>query len=427
MAASRMLTVFVARHAGRRFDSPQLDLPRGTRKSDLYRQLFRLTAVDPGADVGLEFAQLSLRRSMYLLGEMLVSEKRAPEAASLLARAVIEHALVGSYLAVTPGVSDRFIKKQAKHARRLRNRILTGDGNEVLDLLAESTFLTTPLAPALDSEKAAPDFAQIAAQLDNHEPFKQLGGLATLLYDESYSFLSNYVEHPTPLSLGRHRRMTRWLLWRRYRPSQRVHKFTLLHTAMPAVGALASCIARRHGLPHAIFDAIAAEGAHVDGFDWAGSPLRYATVTATLEVAGLNRARADLLGFLLQVYAVIDALRDASPAEQLVVSLEGIESGKSWRTLFLLLGGRVSPGLRSNALKSSTKSTEAEIAVAALYLAYAGVWPKEPDTLKATLEQALVGAKSVPSGALRRVIKSRPPSLRETISRQDAYIQATHG
>jgi hypothetical protein len=92
------------------------------------------THPDLRRDDALEFAQLALRRCTYLLLEMYAIERRAPEACALVARSVVETALIGSYLAVTPDASSRLVKKQAKHSRRLRDRLLAGDNDAVLAL-----------------------------------------------------------------------------------------------------------------------------------------------------------------------------------------------------------------------------------------------------------------------------------------------------
>jgi hypothetical protein len=419
-------TVFVARHAGRRFEG---EPSRGTRLRmlRLVIQLRSMAERDTHGDPSLELGQLALRRCLYLLREMLKIEKRAPEGCALVARCIIEHALVGAYLVLTPDVGGRFVKKQAKHSRRLRNRILSGDGSQVLDLLAESEFIRAPLATELNELKAAPDFAQIASQLDTHAPFNSTG-LATLLYDEAYSFLSNYVEHPTPLSLGRHGRVN-WFRqgWRRYAPQEGVHPLTLTHTAMPAIAALASCLARRQGVDHSSFDEWAADAAFADGYAWAGSPLRYASVTATLHAAGLSRRRADALGSVLRTVAIGDEMRSSTPAEQLVAVLEALEAAGSWRSLLQMVqSGKVPTRVAAIDLSDSASevSSQANVAIAALYLAYTGLWPTDPTSLKSTLASACASSANVDSGGISRILRSQPPGLREAIRRMRARIDA---
>lgn len=408
-------TVFVARYAGaRRTDRPALASRSVSR--NMMREVRRLAEVDSGGDPGLHLGQLALRRCYYLIGEMFLVDRKHPEAGALLARAIIETALVGSYLVLEPAVSERFVKKQASYSRRLRARILTTNRDELLDVLADVEFLAAPLADHLDTFKAAPDFAGMASQLDRHPPFQDTA-LATYLYDEGYSFLSNYVEHPTPLSLARHSRVLPYSRgWRRYSPRQRVHRMTLTHVASPGIGALASCIARRMGRDHTLFDEWALEAQYADGRTWPGSPLRYATVTATLESIDLNPLRANALGAILLSLGTADEFRFLTASEQLVAVLEAMRAAREQSALRrFLLGGQPIGGARPlNFLEVPSKELEsdAEVTIAALFLAYAGLWPTDPGGLRDLIGLAAAGVADVEPGIFDRVSSERRPTAR---------------
>ncbi|WP_366145766.1 DUF5677 domain-containing protein [Nocardioides sp.] len=348
-------------------------------------------------------------------------EKSAPEACALVARAIIETALVGAFLAITPDSSERFIKKQAKHSRRLRSRLLANSNEDVHDVLADAEFLAAPLDASLDGFRAAPDFSQIAQQLDMHPPFAE-GSLATHLYEEAYAFLSNYVEHPTPLSLARHSRVQHFRLpRRRFAPHSPVDPRTLNHVAAPAIAALAGCVARGVGQPHEVLDQWAREALHADGGRWSGSPLRHETVTATLSGIGLDHRRANLLGLLISATGTSDELRKAPVAEQMIAVLELMDSGKSWRSLLALARhgrtARTALELECLGLEPADFERDAEVAMAALYLAYAGVWPVDRASLRKLVRTASKGAASVRPGAFNRTLAEHPPPIGLALAR----------
>lgn len=411
--------VFVARRSGRRNESrPSIGTPAKARRA--YWDLV-LLAADPamGPDPSLKLAQLALRRSLYLLREMVSIERKAPDASALVARSVIETALVGSYLAVMPSTSDRFVKKQAKHSRRLRERLLAGDNAGVLALLAEADFIAEPLAPHLDNERAAPDLAQIARQLDSVPPFDQ-GALATHLYDESYSFLSNFVEHPTPLSLNRHRdRQLLSLRLRPFPPKPRMPAPTLTHIAMPAVAALGACLARRAHRDPSLLDEWARDASSADGYFWSGSPLRMAAALSIFAEVSLSRSRANAAGFAVRLLAGSDHIRTLPSAEQLAVALDVIELAKATNPIVYLLRGsdrRVPQATDWRGLPEEELRNQTEAALGALMLSYAGLWPTEPDLLDGTLAVASASMATVVPGALIRVIAS-PPRLGVALQR----------
>lgn len=408
-------TVFVARYAGGRVtDRPAVASRSASRK--LTREVRRLAEADDGGDPGLHLGQLALRRCSYLIGEMFLVDRKHPEAGALLARAIIETALVGSYLVLEPAVSERFVKKQANYSRRLRARILTTNRDEFVNVLADAEFLAAPLADHLDSFKAVPDLAGMARELDRYPPFRDTA-LATYLYDEGYSFLSNYVEHPTPLSLARHSRVRPFVPgWRRYFPRQRVHRMTLTHVASPGIGALASCLARRMGRDHSLLDEWALEAQYADGPTWPGSPLRHATVTATLASIGLSPMRANVLGWILFVLGTSDEFRFLTAAEQLVAVLESMRAAREHSALRrFLLGDQLIGGarpLKFLELPPKELESDAEVTIAALFLAYAGLWPTDPGSVRDLIRLAAADAAVVGPGIFDRVSSERRPTAR---------------
>lgn len=416
-------TVFVARRSGRRFEVEKSAANRldGLRFHWQLRYLAGTDARPPVDGIGL--AQLALRRCNYMLGEMFAIEHRAPEASSLAARSVIETALIGAYLALNPHVGDEFVKKQASFSRRLRNRMLAGDMEGVLAVLADVDFLADPLKPQLKPVPAAPSFAQIASWLDQHPPFSR-HGLATHLYDEAYSFLSNYVEHPTPMSLGRHRNVRRHrLTWRRFRPSEPVAPLTLTHAAVPAVAALASCLASVQGRSTDLADRAASEALSADGYWWSGSLLRGAAAASLFTSAGLTRTRADVIGFAVRILAHNDAMRNSSDAEQLVATLEAVEIAKSTAAMVQMLWSRPAPSwIDTDAwrrrLPEGGLIYDPAGVVAALLLVYSGLWPSEPASLDRRFADAASAAIQVPPNALARVLTTDPPRFREFMRRE---------
>ena len=421
-------TVFVTRRSGRRFEVKTSGANRldGLRFRWELRYLAGTDAQPPVDGIGL--AQLALRRCNYMLDEMFAIERRAPEATSLVARSVIETALIGAYLALNPDIGDRFVKKQASFSRRLRNRMLAGDIEGVLAVLADVDFLAGPLEPRLEPVPAAPSFAQIASWLDQHPPFSRQG-LATHLYDEAYSFLSNYVEHPTPMSLSRHQNVRRRRLTsRRFRPSAPVAPLTLTHTAVPAVAALASCLASVQSRSTDLADRAASEALSADGHWWSGSPLRGAAAASLFTSAGLTRTRADVIGFAVRILAHNDAMRNSSDAEQLVTTLEAVEIAKSTAAIVQMFRSRPAPGwIDTNAWRHRVPEggliDDPAGVVAALLLAYSGLCSSEPESLDRRLAGAASAAIQVPPNALARVLTADPPRFREFMRRERLRVE----
>jgi hypothetical protein len=421
-------TVFIARRSGRRFE---VQPPGASRFEGLtvMRQLRNLANTDVSRmPEDLLLAQLALRRCLYMLREMISIERRAPEACSLTARSIIETALVGAYLALNEDVADRLLKKQASFSRRLRGRILAGDTTGILAVMAAANFLSDPLDDRLDEVAAAPSFAQIATWLDQRPPFSSTR-LASHLYDEAYSFLSNYVEHPTPMSLARHQGVRRHRLSsRRFRPASPVAALTLTHTAMPAVAALASCIASRLGKDPTQLDRMASEAISADGHWWSGSPLRSAAATALFASAGLTRPRADTVGFAMRMLAHRDALRNAPDTEQLVTALEAVEAARSIAALLQMFRWKPIPSHvdlgRWRRVSGEDLVEDPASVVAALLLSYAGLWPADSEGLRLRLAAASAGASAVTPGALDRILATDPPPLREAMRLERLRLNA---
>src|SRR5687768_3842875 len=105
--------VFIARKSGRR---TKLDsLPRHWKLA-AWRMLIEIhwlaLAKAGRATPELELAQLALRRCLYLTRELGLVHRCAPEAAVMVARSIIETALVGSYLTIQgAGGAERLMKK----------------------------------------------------------------------------------------------------------------------------------------------------------------------------------------------------------------------------------------------------------------------------------------------------------------------------
>lgn len=421
---SRTFSVFVSRYAGERSRARPSGVSRHKRVSiyGVFVELHRLAEIRT-SDEGLRLAQLALRRSYYLMAEGLRIERTAPEAAALAARSAIETALVGAYVALTPDVAERFQKKQAKNSRRARAHILSTNRDEVVDVLADVGFLSAPLANTLDNFRAAPDFAQMAVELDQHEPFAA-SGLATYLYNEVYAFLSNFVEHPTPLSLTRHAVVVP--VWRRhiqraarYRPAEPVHPAALTHAVAPAVAALASVIARKLHRPYALFDEWTRDAQFADGFTWSGSPLRHATVSATFATAGLTMHRANAVGWAAVSVGMLDNFREAAAPDQLLAALEMLAAGGSWRSLNALLLGRPIPvrDLPVPDAPDDQIAAHPRVIVAALLLAYAGVWPQKPVVLRDLVRSASLRLRTLEPNAYGRIATGPRPPVRENFRR----------
>ena len=395
--------VFIARRSGRRppFTGHKATLAKALRiKLDLLRLgATRQTKADPA----LELARLALRRSLYLIGEMQRTERSSPEASAMLARSVVETALTGSFLALHRGdAAQRLIKKQSRPAKRIRDRFLRGDTLAALALLPEVSYLTGPLSSDLGTVKEAPDLASISAWLDSHPPFNR-GSLATLLYEETYTPLSNFVEHPTPNALSRYAktRLLGFRLPRLYAPAPAFSSKTLMYVALPSVGALASTLSAALGRNHNHFDDWALEAVSVDGYMWTASPVRSLAVRGLGEMAGLDRTwKLNLVGYAVRLLAVSDEMRNATEAMQFVAAVEVIDRARRPIRLAgtFLLGPHSefrrrittlhqtedhAPGL----ITDDTITEDPQGLLAALALAYAGLWPDESARVETILDR----------------------------------------
>lgn len=428
LASARSLTarpqtfaVFVARRSGRRpsFTGHKATLAKVLRiKLDLLRLgVTRQTKEDSA----LELAQLALRRSLYLVGEMRRTERSSPEASAMLARSIIETALTGSFLALHRGdAAQRLIKKQSRPAKRIRDRFLGGDTLAALALLPEVSYLTGPLSSDLGTVKEAPDLASISAWLDGHPPFNR-GSLATLLYEETYTPLSNFVEHPTPNALNRYTKT--WLfglrLPRLYAPAPAFSRKTLTHVALPSVAALASTLSTALGRNPRHFDDWALEAVSVDGYAWTASPARSLAVRGLGELVGLDRTwKLNLVGYAIRLLAVSDEMRNATEAEQLAAAVEVVDRARRPIRLagtFLLgpssrIRKRIATWLQSDdrapALIADGAVTEdPQGLVSALGLAYAGLWPDDGASVEVILSRLKSdGPSRLHTGVLDQIV-----------------------
>lgn len=340
----------------------------------------------------LAMARLALRRSRHLTHELERSLSRRPEASALLARAIIETTLVGSYLALRSGDSaDRLLKRQAGPARRLRERFLEGDLTAGLSLLPDLEFVSAPLAPDLTDTSKGPDLASISAWLDRHPPF-HAHRLATLLYDEAYVVLSGFSAHPTPQALARYNHASGWMAAVAKKPKRLLPRSTYVHVCYPAVGALAGSIARAEGQAHPIFDEWAAEAATVDGYLWTSSPARHIAVSQLARAWRLNQPRLNLAGFLLRVVGLTDTAKALTPEEQILLACDVFtRARRPWTLLAAFLGG---PKLQRAARRTVdfvpdpplSGSNDPRVLIAALGLVYASIWPDDPEVVASMLD-----------------------------------------
>lgn len=343
-------------------------------------------------DSALELAQLGLRRCLYLMREMDRTERSAPEASAMVSRAILETALVSSYLALHQGdAADRLLKKQASPARRVRDRFLRGELVAALGLFPDVEYLSGPLSPQLGATRSAPDLSQICAWLDGRPPF-QTNQLATLLYEESYTALSNVVEHPTPASLERYRKGWRLIRLRRWRPVRSFPPDTLVHVAYPAVGALGAALATALGRGAADLESWAQEAATADGYTWTASPARSLAVQGLGEMVRIVPVwKLNLGGFAVRALAMSASFRAASPDEQLVAAAEVLERARRPPHLaatFLLsakskIRRRITEPYRSGGegvrlAASGALASDPIGLVAAMALVFAATWPDDP-------------------------------------------------
>jgi len=351
----------------------------------------------------LEGAQLALRRCLYLTSEAARIADIAPEAAAMVGRSVVEHALIGSYLALyRGGAAAALMKKQRGHARALRDYFLKGDMVAALTLLPSVSFISEPLNVALDSATGMPDLRAICSKLDKNEPFKT-GAFASLLYFETYAILSNFVIHATPHSIERHRWAAIKVRGKHrqvFKPPSTFSIKTIEHAVMPAIGGLCGCLARALGMPSTYYDAWLQEADSVDGYEWSGSIARTVAIDGLVELVGLpDTSTLNAAGLAIRVLATLGTLISASPAEQLIVASQVIDRARvmSTRSRFLPLRLMSASSLifrpdiparesdKTPDIAGGQAAEHPQALLAALALIYAGLWPDDPQIVEERL------------------------------------------
>lgn len=358
---------------------------------------------------GLQVAQLALSRCFYLTSELVLIERRAPEAAMAVSRSIVETALVGSYLALEPEpeAADRMLKSLAVYARRLRERFLAGEPVGALELMPEMPLLSQAMAPELETVQKGLDLYSLCKRLDRHPPFSD-GDLASLLYEESYAVLSNHVVHPTIYALSRHSVgdefpcLPRWAHWdqhlglgarmrrRAVRPS-RLDARGARHIAIAATVSLVAALSRGMGEPSAVWDLGAQDIRGVDGYWWSGSPARMIAASELGRMADLpTHASLNVAGYMVRVIAAADAFQELADHEQLVCASELIDSVRDWQRKVSSLplagsGSRPRGGPQTLDLCTNGARSTSQGLLAALALVYAGQWPDNPHEVERRL------------------------------------------
>ncbi|MCX6400407.1 MAG: hypothetical protein NTX33_10820 [Propionibacteriales bacterium] len=434
--------VFLARKSGER----PLAGPPATwaERAEVRRTLTRLyNRYIPESEPSLRLAQLALIRCAHLTNEMTSIERIAPEASAMIARSVIETSLVGSYLAYGDhDFADRLLKRQAAPARRLLERIVVGDVHPGLDLLKEVRMIQGPLDSDLSEVRKLADLQTICRELDTKAPFSS-GNLASLLYDEAYSALSEHVVHPTAESLRRHEvaqnsgrlpppALVRVAIlhprrWRLYIGPDRFDHVGAGWASTAAMIALAASLSRALAEPSALLDRGAQEIASNDGMSWSASPARMAAASQVAKHADLSVASLNVAGSVVRTLAVTDAFRALSHSDQLVVALEVLDLCRSPQGWLRVLGPRVSRFRRrdrdrAGSILGGAASSDPQAMLATLLLVYSSAWPDDPDTSRTRLSD-FDGSSPHKAGALDRVLANSPrTSLKEALRRQKQQI-----
>jgi hypothetical protein len=396
-------SVFIARRSGAR-------APRERGVSRKEKALFTSDMAQLAetkeviGDPELEGAQLALRRCLHLSSEMARIVDVAPDAAAITGRSVVEHALIGSYLALyraAGGGAAGLMKKQRGHASGLRDYFLKGDMLGALSLLPEISFVSAPLSPTLDAVTGMPNFHQICFLLDEKEPFVR-GKLATMLYYETCAPLSNLLIHPTPHSLERHRQ-SHLVIRRRnpnfFGPSTAFSDNTLQYAILPAMGGLCSCLARALRMPTDYYDMWLREAGSVDGYEWSGSIARTVAVGGLVELVGLPNVHAlNAAGLATRMLATADIMMNANSDDQLLAASEIIDRARAktrWPAhpglrliaSMALIRPRSSQSIdNTKAIATGHAAGHPQALLAALALVYAGLWPDEPSIVSARLD-----------------------------------------
>lgn len=442
--------VYIARQSGERVR------PRTTEKGDRARHSSKLEALLVSemdeARPGLQLAQLSLVRCLYLQSELMAIEKKAPEATMALARMCVETALIGSYLALSneSDLADRMMKGLGTYARRLQRRFKEGRPLSGLDLLPEVPLISNAIAPRLQDVVKSHDLFSICRELDKHLPFSE-GNLATLLYEETYAVLSNHVVHPTVLTLARHTggnalvpfapvvplRVRRAALAAGLRPSP-LDARGAGWSATAAIVALSAAFARGIGQPSEEWDHGAQEIRGIDGYWWSGSPARMIGARELARMADLPALSSlNTAGFMVSVAAISDPFQDLSPDEQLVCASEIFDLVRTWwqkMTFLRVTAPQAMPngGMQTPQICTGNASDSTQASLAALALVYAGAWPDDADQVRARIESFDMsaphreGVYSELQDSYARLRDSRPSDVRNSWRRARTRMKEHH-
>lgn len=406
------LAVYIARRSGSR---PRRQVPYARTQKDrkaFARRVWELLSAEASSEP-IRLAQLSLRRCLYLYGELASAERKQPEAALLLGRCIIETALTGSYLAIKEEeAAKQFSQKHSGAAQMLRDRFQQGDPFGALRLLGQVDFIAESLDNTQSGIGHFPRFFNLCKELDGHPPYST-HKLASIIYQEVYLIYSNHAEHPTIDSLTRHELNHRWmrplgrvlttrsLLGRLnlFRPPRLVPRSTLNISVAPAIGALCGTLARSLGIPFQDFDHWANEAAQVDGFMWSGSPARTLATDGLARLCNLNTARRlNCAGLIARAYAAMGIFDECSEDLQLLVCSQIFDDVKDfgkWVEHFpaygILFGSNFKReriiGQATKEINSGQAATHPQSLLAALTLVYANVWPDDPDHVSDILDR----------------------------------------
>lgn len=417
--------VFIARKSGSR--TPAAPSMSGDWKKRFMQEVVQLTettTVNGNAD--LEAAQQALRRCFYLSKEMFSIADMAPESAAMTGRSIVENALLGSYLALYEAGGERvagFLKKQRGHAQKLREYFFEDDMLGALGLIPEISFIARPLDSSLDAITGAPDLRTLCARLDEKEPFSR-GGLATLIYNETYAALSNIIVHANPQTLNRHD-STRIAHSRKKlnisRPEGVFVAKSLQFSILPAMGGLCGSLARALNMPSDLYDRWLNEVNTVDGYEWSGSLVRTAAVSGLAELANLPDVYAlNAAGYATRVLATHDAMLNASNANQLIAACEIIDRARQLRrrpkvfafrmlaySSLILQPCRTAASDRTPKLVEGNGATDPQVLLAALALVYAGIWPDDTRLVNDRLEAFDSSAPHHPHALEKMAINAR--------------------
>lgn len=421
--------VFIARRSGARRPRDPAVAPKDL---DRFRRDLLALADDPRLAANEEhaFAQQALRRCIHLVSEMTQIARVAPVACALTGRAVVETALVGCFVVLygdeAGGGVAGLMKSQRRYSRRLREYFLEGNTLAALALLPNVSFVAEPLRAEFDDAKQTPDLRRICELLDERPPFT--GGLATQIYNETYTLLSNRYVHATPQSIRRYRDTGvsgNKKAAQRFAVASEFPTEAIRIAVLPTIGGLASCLASVLHEPPGYFDQWLREASSVDGYDWSGSLARWAAVEGLADLAQLPTVDAlNAVGITIRVLAAADPMRSLEPAEQLLVASEVIDRARTalperlkrgrfmLQTRRLIVARRRSPDPadRSALLSQGGAADDPQMLLAALALVFAGLWPDEPDRVAQYLVEFDDTAPHEP-GAITRLLSRRPPLL----------------